>query len=211
MREIAQRESQVHDEIDRAKSQEHNCRGDLRMMQADLSKAKQDHRNVTQNHGGNKLQPYGGASMGAVLQEIEQSRWRGFKPSGPFGLHIKLRDRAYSTVIESLLNNMVASFGVETAEDERKLQQILEHHRCSKISQIFRCSTRPLHYHDGLPDNDLQTVLNSLDIDNDIVKNQVPLIVASYSSLLSTTTLNQPCWSRTMVTEVSNKTCTDTY
>ena len=89
-----------------------------------------------------KLRAFG-KDMPDVIRTIRQfekeGRWRGRMPIGPFGvlqllidrigMHIKVLDKKFNKVIETVLGHTLSGLGVETHEDLKLLQQILDRYR----------------------------------------------------------------------------------
>jgi chromosome segregation ATPase len=70
-----------------------------------------------------------GEGMPKALDTIKNAQWHGDIPIGPFGLHVKLRDQRWASVVRNRLGNAMFSFLVTDARDRVQLQRILQNAR----------------------------------------------------------------------------------
>jgi chromosome segregation ATPase len=103
-----------------------------------------------------------------IDEHDKRGLWKGSKPVGPLGRHVKLIRKDYQQVIESLLYRTLNGFGVQTQEDVSLLLDILKKHQ-SRLA-IFKYSGDELDYSQGLPDREYLTILNCLQIDHPVAK-----------------------------------------
>jgi hypothetical protein len=67
-----------------------------------------------------------GRNMPQVLQQIGRIQWRGRKPVGPLGLHVKLKDQLWARTLRVGLGAALGSFAVTNNQDRATLRQILD-------------------------------------------------------------------------------------
>ena len=145
----------------------------------DLNRHKRDMERLSEPQSQNPYAAYGGREGGQsvqkVLRDIEQyareGRWRGYRPIGPFGLHVKLKRSEYQNIIETLLNDTLNAMGVETLEDADLLRSIMKKHNCKM--NVYRCKRDAIQFQSGEASQDYLTVLRCLEIDNLVVLNQL--------------------------------------
>ncbi|KAJ3044118.1 Structural maintenance of chromosomes protein 6 [Rhizophlyctis rosea] len=172
--ECKQARDDVESESNRLQELMREREGAIQGPMQDISRLANDIKDLHQQKN-NRLFAYG-RQMPEVLRVIdqfhEQGRWKGRKPIGPFGIHVKLADQRFLRVIESVLGNTLGAFGVEYHEDLLLLQQVLDRYNIRQ-SPILKYMSRPIDYSRGLPDSCYTTILNVLEIDNDIVRDQL--------------------------------------
>ncbi|KAI8917698.1 P-loop containing nucleoside triphosphate hydrolase protein [Powellomyces hirtus] len=128
-----------------------------------------------QSQDSDRLGVYG-PGMRQTLQMIEQfareGRWKGAKPIGPIGIHVKLHKEEFARTIETVLGNSLNSFVVEYQEDLLLLQrEIFSKTRCR--SSIVRFQSRNTDFSSGEPDPQYLTILRALEISNEVVLQQL--------------------------------------
>jgi chromosome segregation ATPase len=67
-----------------------------------------------------------GKNMRSLLQEIERQQWSGRRPVGPFGRHIKVKDRRWISLLQAQIGRHMYSFVVENSADKFKLLNMLK-------------------------------------------------------------------------------------
>ena len=71
-----------------------------------------------------------GRDMPRVIQAIKeyekQGKWKGATPIGPFGLHVRVKDKKYTSIVETLLGSSLSGLGVDNQQDLRLLSSILK-------------------------------------------------------------------------------------
>ncbi|KAI9106206.1 P-loop containing nucleoside triphosphate hydrolase protein, partial [Phlyctochytrium arcticum] len=139
------------------------ARNQLRQFDGDIQSCRERITNLSRQQG-NKLTAFGGPSIPRVVEMINdyqrQGKWRGQKPMGPLGVHVKLLRQEYASVIETLLGGTLNSFAVDNHQDLMTLKGILDQCRCS----ILKYSHEPIRYEDSQPSEDLTTVLRCLEV-----------------------------------------------
>ena len=66
--------------------------------------------------------------VNAIKEYEKQGKWTGSTPIGPFGLHVRVQDKKYVEIAETILKHFLSGFGVETLQDARLLDKILRKH-----------------------------------------------------------------------------------
>lgn len=108
-----------------------------------------------------------GQGVPQVVQEIErlenERKWRGKKPIGPFGAHMKLKDRKFRSAVESHLKHLIPGFAVDCHDDQQLLQQVLDRFRCKSVVYKYR-DQGTFDFSSGIPDRSLVTINDILDV-----------------------------------------------
>lgn len=73
----------------------------------------------------NSLAPYG-RNMKAVLEQIRRMTWHGETPIGPLGLHVRLKDQTWASLLRTQLGSMMSAFACTDARDRPQLKRIFE-------------------------------------------------------------------------------------
>ncbi|KAJ2016071.1 Structural maintenance of chromosomes protein 6 [Coemansia sp. S680] len=118
----------------------------------------------------NRLNAFGRGVVEA-LDMIDRAQWRNSKPIGPIGRFVKLRNPKFSRIIETTLDKTLDAFLVESHADRVTLDAIFR--RCACQSRIVICKPELFDYSKGEPDSRFTTMLNMLDIQNEVVKRQL--------------------------------------
>jgi chromosome segregation ATPase len=118
-----------------------------------------------------------GRATSAVLRDIEQAaaagKWRGMRPVGPLGRHLRLRDPRYEAACESLLGRLANSFAVDNHQDRALLASIFARHRHSQNADIYVAQRRAIDWSQGEPDPSFTTALRVLEVDNEVALHQL--------------------------------------
>ncbi|KAJ2747378.1 Structural maintenance of chromosomes protein 6 [Coemansia sp. BCRC 34301] len=118
----------------------------------------------------NRMNAFGQGVVEA-LELIDSAQWHNSKPIGPIGKFVKLRDPKWSRVVETTLDKSLNSFLVESHADRVTLDAIFR--RCKCQSNIVICRPELFDYSKGEPDSRFTTMLNVLDIQDEVVKRQL--------------------------------------
>ncbi|KAJ2411882.1 Structural maintenance of chromosomes protein 6, partial [Coemansia sp. RSA 2530] len=118
----------------------------------------------------NSLNAFGQGIVEA-LDMIDRAKWHNTKPIGPIGRFVKLRDPKWARIIETTLDKSLNSFLVESHADRTTLDAIFR--RCGCQSRIIICKPELFDYSQGEPDPRFTTMLNALDIQDEVVKRQL--------------------------------------
>ena len=73
-----------------------------------------------------------------------------------------MRDKKWTKVVETVLGHSLSALGVETQEDMRLLQQILDKHKMRNT--IFKYSANLFDFSNGEPDQQFTTLLRVLEV-----------------------------------------------
>lgn len=116
----------------------------------------------------NRVTAFGGPEVPRILAAIaRETRWHD-KPVGPLGMHIRLRDRRWTSVIESVLSDPLNAFIVTNHHDRSLLAHILRQHHGA--NQIITAARDLFDYSRGEPDSSVLTILRVLETDEHIVR-----------------------------------------
>ncbi|PWA00132.1 hypothetical protein BB558_003826 [Smittium angustum] len=116
------------------------------------------------------LMAFGKATSKVVL-EISKTRWNGMTPVGPIGKFIKLKDRKWSPVIETILDRTLNMFMVDNHGDRVLLDKIMK--KYGYQSGILVCKPELFDYSAGEPDRSFLTVLRAIEVSDELVKRQL--------------------------------------
>ncbi|KAJ7146572.1 hypothetical protein C8R44DRAFT_560497, partial [Mycena epipterygia] len=104
-----------------------------------------------------------GQNIQKVVEQINQTRWHGETPLGPFGIHVKLRDPKWAQLLRFQLQKLLCSFAITDAQDFLILKKILaESGNAQTTIHIFRPDL--FDYSHGEPPAEVNTVLRVLEI-----------------------------------------------
>lgn len=73
-----------------------------------------------------------------------------------------MRDKKWTKVVETVLGHTLSALGVETQEDMRLLQQVLDKHKMRNT--IFKYSANLFDFSNGEPDQQFTTLLRVLEV-----------------------------------------------
>lgn len=114
-------------DIDREQQQERKMEANLQAIRKDIDGVQRNIRDSDAQKT-DKLAAYT-RNISAVVKDVDECerlrKWSGYKPVGPIGIHIKLNQKKYAHVIETILNKSMNAFVVQNQEDFRLLQGIL--------------------------------------------------------------------------------------
>ena len=99
-----------------------------------------------------------------------ESRFRQ-KPVGPMGLHVRLLQPEWSSVIESWFAGALEAFVVTSKHDQNILTELLR--RNQYRGDVFIGNGSHIDVSHQEPQDDVATILRVLEIDNDLVRNQL--------------------------------------
>jgi chromosome segregation ATPase len=94
------------------------------------------------------------------------------KPIGPIGLHIKLLDQKWSNILEKQMGNLLNGFIVTSKPDQVRLAGMLRQLRLDFCPVVIG-NHHSIDTRGHEPDEQYETVLRVLEIDNDLVKKQL--------------------------------------
>lgn len=112
----------------------------------------------------NKLNTWG-QNVSLICEDLKKIQWLGFKPIGPIGCFCKPRDLEFILCLRSILGPSMKDFIVQNHKDRIKLEQLFKKYNhsariliCNDVSEL------------NLLVPDQKTILQSMDIQNKIVK-----------------------------------------
>ena len=153
--------------------QEKRKQGVVRDAQAQLTELQKD------NH--DKFAPFH-PSMRNVVKAIDQERNFRTKPIGPLAWHVRNQQPEWQNMIEKTFGSLLDNFIVTSRQDQTLLSNILRKNKCPSHVLVADPNFRmpPLKE----PDERYNTILRTLDIDNDIVRNQLIITTAIEQTIL---------------------------
>lgn len=104
-----------------------------------------------------------------------ETRWRE-KPTGPLGKHVRLRKPSWGPLIEKHFGPALDGFATTNTEDQRLLSSIAQRVRCD--IGVFQGNSTPMNTAGNEPEGNVDTIMNVLEIDNDLVRNQLIITMA---------------------------------
>ncbi|PVF98656.1 P-loop containing nucleoside triphosphate hydrolase protein [Serendipita vermifera] len=109
-----------------------------------------------------------GDQMPEILRAIDNAQWRGQKPLGPLGLHVKLKDKRWANALRVGIGNLLGNFAVTDHADRNQLKKILDQRGAGRTG-IIVAQPDIFDYSSGEPPSHLLTVLRVLDISHEWV------------------------------------------
>ncbi|KAJ2863523.1 Structural maintenance of chromosomes protein 6 [Coemansia erecta] len=153
--ELRETKSSKDREVYRLKAEEKVARANLENLKGQTS---------------NRLNAFG-KGVPEALAIIEKTQWQSARPIGPLGMHIKLRKKEWSDMIETTLDKSLNAFLVTSHADRTTLDGIFR--RCGCQSRIVICSQELFDYSGGEPDSQHLTILRALEFKDELVKRQL--------------------------------------
>ncbi|KUJ10625.1 putative structural maintenance of chromosomes protein 6 [Mollisia scopiformis] len=123
------------------------------------------------------------AKMPRLIQAIKNDRGFLETPVGPMGLHIKLNNPIWSNLLESTMGSNLTGFIVTSKADQVRLSNLLRKERMT-FCPIVIGNHHPIDTTGNEPDEQFETILRALDIDNDLVKRQLIITMGIDQSIL---------------------------
>ncbi|KAI6027610.1 P-loop containing nucleoside triphosphate hydrolase protein [Pisolithus microcarpus] len=115
----------------------------------------------------NVLAPYG-RDMKRILEQIKQMRWYGDTPIGPLGLHVRLKDQRWASLLRSQLGTLMSAFACTDPRDRPQLKRLFDQTRNHHINIIIS-ERDEFDYSSGEPPANVLTVLRALEISDPYV------------------------------------------
>ncbi|KAJ1972184.1 Structural maintenance of chromosomes protein 6 [Dimargaris xerosporica] len=160
LRDASQKAQALQDDLQSQLDQRYQRIKDAKATIQNLQRQKQNHMTSF------------GPTMPDVLRSIAaETRWQSAPPLGPLGLYVKLKHPQWADTLESILNQVLNAFIVESHHDQRLLAQICQRHRCR--SRIYVSKLEAFDYSHGEPDSQFLTILRALEFTNDMVRYQL--------------------------------------
>ncbi|PSK54037.1 hypothetical protein B9Z65_7843 [Elsinoe australis] len=105
-----------------------------------------------------------------LLRAVQNERRFKDRPVGPLGLHVKLLKPEWSSVVETTFGQVLESFVVTNSQDQSILRELQQRNNCH--GDIYIGNPRPLDIRENKAQTDYDTLLDVLDIEHDIIRNQ---------------------------------------
>ncbi|KAA1075319.1 Structural maintenance of chromosomes protein 6 [Puccinia graminis f. sp. tritici] len=99
---------------------------------------------------------------------IERNTSWSEKPIGPLGYYIKVKDKSWQPVLETVLAGSLKSYMVVDKRDEQLLQRLMSDCKC--VSPIIRTRRDLFDYSSGEPGPQFVTILRALHFEDEFVK-----------------------------------------
>lgn len=122
-------------------------------------------RSLASGQGGPSLY---GQAMPTVLRAIASTRWRGEKPIGPLGMHVRLKDNRWASALRLGIGNQLGGFAVTDYQDRATLRKILDDNGFRR-NGITVAEKDLFDYSAGEAPPQLRTVLRVLDVSDEWV------------------------------------------
>lgn len=122
--------------------------------------------------------------MPRLIQTIRNDQRFREQPVGPIGLHIRLLNPSWSSLLESTLGNTLNGFIVTSKADQMRLSGIMRQLNVHMFCPILIGNHHPISTEGHEPDARYETILRVLDIDNVLVKNQLIINLSIEQCLL---------------------------
>ncbi|KAI6129762.1 hypothetical protein EDD16DRAFT_1689974 [Pisolithus croceorrhizus] len=106
--------------------------------------------------------------MKRILEQIKQMRWYGDTPIGPLGLHVRLKDQRWASLLRSQLGTLMSAFACTDPRDRPQLKRLFDQTRNHHINIIIS-ERDEFDYSSGEPPANVLTVLRALEISDPYV------------------------------------------
>ena len=121
-------------------------------------------------------------NLTALVKRIRADKgWRE-APVGPIGLHCKLLKPEWSTLVESVLGQVLGGFVVTSKQDQVRLSKMMQESRYQ--AQVLIGNHQFSNTAVIEPDPQFETILRILDIDNELIKRQLIIVSSIDQSIL---------------------------
>ncbi|EKV16721.1 DNA repair protein Rad18, putative [Penicillium digitatum PHI26] len=173
----AQREYEEHrqgaarlrEDLETAERDFAETEGPLEQKHREIGQAENQLQNLT-NEGGSRQSGFN-VKMPALLKAIVQEKSWEATPVGPIGHYVTLLEPKWSSILERVFGGTLASFIVSSKNDMKLLFDIMRRVQCN--CPIFIGSDGRLDTSAHEPDPQHNTVLRTLQIDNELVRRQL--------------------------------------
>ncbi|KIJ26662.1 hypothetical protein M422DRAFT_55402 [Sphaerobolus stellatus SS14] len=132
----------------------------VRRKQEEINAATANIEDSRNTHG-DRLRGYGN-NLDKVLEHVQNERWMGETPIGPFGLYVNVKDRKWVPLLRGRLGNAMTNWVITSSRDRTKLRKILDDNG-NRDSQIIISEIDLFDYSRGEPPDQILTVLRVLD------------------------------------------------
>ncbi|KAG9249156.1 hypothetical protein BJ878DRAFT_579613 [Calycina marina] len=134
---------------------------------------------------GNHMAGYG-PHMATLLKRIQADGGFRERPVGPMGLHVKLLKPEWSSMIESIIGNLLMAFVVTSKQDQVRLAQLMQGviQNPAQRPQILIGNGALDNFSMNEPDPQFDTILRVLEIDNNLVRKQLMIVAGIDQTIL---------------------------
>ncbi|KAH9825121.1 hypothetical protein DFH28DRAFT_1016562 [Melampsora americana] len=160
-----QKIAELNEQLQQHKSQSEVLKGQIGGLEGDLNRLSGDLQGAI-NAQADRFCAFGRNAKN-VMDQIAAARWND-KPLGPIGLYVQCEDKAWSQLLETVLNRTLGSFVVTNRDDENQLRRILKAHQWR--NPIIRSKPDLFDFSAGEPDEQYRTVLRMLQFEDEFVK-----------------------------------------
>ncbi|EGG00381.1 uncharacterized protein MELLADRAFT_93316 [Melampsora larici-populina 98AG31] len=160
-----QKIAELNHQLQQQKSQTDMLKGEIAGLERDIGNLSGD-LNRAVSAQADRFCAFG-RNAKIVMEQIAASRWNE-KPLGPIGLYVQCEDKAWSQLLETVLNRTLGSFVVTNRDDENQLRHILKSHQWR--NPIIRSRPDLFDFSAGEPDGQYRTILRMLQFEDEFVK-----------------------------------------
>ena len=141
------------------------------LKRKDILAAEQGARDLEGNTGS----AYAGfdSDMASLIKAVAADGGFECKPIGPLGAHIKLLKPEWSGILEKTLGEALNAFVVRSKRDQSRLSDLIRKIAKKKPPPIYIAYGEQIDTRNQEPDNDFETILRVLDIDNNLIRSQL--------------------------------------
>ncbi|KAI0632483.1 hypothetical protein C8Q77DRAFT_927990 [Trametes polyzona] len=183
-KEIAAERQKLIAEADSARAEGEQLQRDQQDLRNRLVECEQRIQRCSEMER-SKLAQFGNG-MDAILHEINNTRWHGQPPVGPFGLYVKVKDpERWARLLRIIIGNAMGSFAITDARDHPTLHAILHKHKNN--AQIIIAGVDMFDFSAGEPAPQYLTVLRALEVSDQYVLRQLVNSLHIESMLLAKT------------------------
>ncbi|KAJ5372136.1 hypothetical protein N7517_004142 [Penicillium concentricum] len=161
--------ARLREEVETAQTDLTEAKGPLEQKKREIVQAENQLQNLTKE-GGSRQSGFN-IKMPALLKAIQQEQSWESRPVGPIGHHVTLLEPKWSSILERVFGGTLASFIVSSKNDMKLLFDIMRRVQCN--CPIFIGSGGRLDTSAHEPDSQYNTVLRTLQIDNELVRRQL--------------------------------------
>lgn len=107
-----------------------------------------------------------------LLRMIEHDAGFDHKPVGPIGAHVQVKKPVWSPILERTFGETLNGFIVTSKRDQQRLRDMMKELKLNRCP-IFIANTRPIDTSRTEPDENFDTILRILKIDNPLIRSQL--------------------------------------
>ncbi|CZR57426.1 related to DNA repair protein rad18 [Phialocephala subalpina] len=122
-------------------------------------------------------------NMPKLIKMIKEDRGFLETPVGPMGAHIRLKNSQWSDLLESQMASNLTGFIVTSKPDQVRLTKLLRQERM-EFCPVIIGNHHPIDITGNEPDEQFETILRALEIDNELVKRHLIISMGIEQSIL---------------------------